>query len=50
MICFVVSCESILLSIFLQIITLCSVIVILFATDVMLYPCFIHVHIFMMSL
>ena len=34
----------------LQIITLCSVIVILFATEAMLYPYFIHVHIFMISL
>ena len=34
----------------LQIITFCSVIVILFATEAILYPCFIHVHIFMMSL
>ena len=30
----------------LQIITLCRVIVIMFATEAMLYPCFIHVHIF----
>ena len=34
----------------LQIITLCSVIVIMFVTETMLYPYFIHVHIFMMSL
>ena len=38
---FFVSCESIFRSIFrLQIITLCSVIVILFATEAILHPCF----------
>ena len=31
-------------------IPLCSVIVIMCATEAMLYPCFIHVHIFMMYL
>ena len=35
---------------FLQIITLCNIIVIQLATEAMLYPCCIHVHIFMMSL
>ena len=51
MISFFVSCESVFVSIFLiQIITLCSVIVILFATEAMLYPYFIHIHIFLMSL
>ena len=48
---FFVSCEFIFRSIFcLQIITLCSVIVIMFATEAMVCPCFIHVHIFMISL
>ena len=48
MISFFVSYEYIFLEVFLllQIITLSSVIVIPFATKVMLYPYFIHVHIF----
>ena len=51
MISFFVSCESILSKYLLfQIITLCRVMVILFATEAILYPVFIHIHIFMMSL